>query len=379
MMSKQDLFDITRRDSQSTPVVPVSADEFDFEAYRAYEQSTIDFCRDFQQRDSSVAVYRRMRVAAVFADGCADMKKSLEWQLGGLQKSMEFRMDIPNFIEPWYGIGTAASAFGLEYLWQENQAPAIRPAFPDTESALRYPDIKPIRETTIGKHTLRMVEYFKDQSRGILPISLCDVQSPLNVAGNLIEINNFLMDTMVNVDLVGEFLKLLGGLIADFTAEQLNILQDQVVWPGHGFPSSRVFSGFGSSDDNILMITPEAYHDLAIPSLERMSGAFGEPVFHSCGNWSERADVVKQIPGLSMVDGAFTPQTDPDPNPPEPIRDAFAGTGITVCARMVGDPESIRSTIQRLWHPDLKLIAVTYCQDPEEQLRAYEFIHHHCI
>ncbi|KPL15479.1 MAG: hypothetical protein AMS26_07495 [Bacteroides sp. SM23_62] len=378
-MSKQDLFDITRRDSQSTPVVPVSADEFDFEAYRAYEQSTIDFCRDFQQRDSSVAVYRRMRVAAVFADGCADMKKSLEWQLGGLQKSMEFRMDIPNFIEPWYGIGTAASAFGLEYLWQENQAPAIRPAFPDTESALRYPDIKPIRETTIGKHTLRMVEYFKDQSRGILPISLCDVQSPLNVAGNLIEINNFLMDTMVNVDLVGEFLKLLGGLIADFTAEQLNILQDQVVWPGHGFPSSRVFSGFGSSDDNILMITPEAYHDLAIPSLERMSGAFGEPVFHSCGNWSERADVVKQIPGLSMVDGAFTPQTDPDPNPPEPIRDAFAGTGITVCARMVGDPESIRSTIQRLWHPDLKLIAVTYCQDPEEQLRAYEFIHHHCI
>ena len=379
MMSKQDLFDITRRDSQSTPVVPVSADEFDFEAYRAYEQSTIDFCRDFQQRDSGVAVYRRMRVAAVFADGCADMKKSLEWQLGGLQKSMEFRMDIPNFIEPWYGIGTAASAFGLEYLWQENQAPAIRPAFPDTESALRYPDIKPIRETTIGKHTLRMVEYFKDQSRGILPISLCDVQSPLNVAGNLIEINNFLMDTMVNVDLVGEFLKLLGGLIADFTAEQLNILQDQVVWPGHGFPSSRVFSGFGSSDDNILMITPEAYHDLAIPSLERMSGAFGEPVFHSCGNWSERADVVKQIPGLSMVDGAFTPQTDPDPNPPEPIRDAFAGTGITVCARMVGDPESIRSTIQRLWHPDLKLIAVTYCQDPEEQLRAYEFIHHHCI
>jgi hypothetical protein len=378
-MTKQYHFDHTQRDSQSTPVLPVTADEFDFDAYRAYEETTLDFCREFQQRDSGIAVYRRMRVAEVFSDGCADMKRSLEWQLGGLQKSMEYRMDIPNFIEPWYGIGTTASAFGLDYLWQESQAPAIRPAFPDTASALRYPDITPIRETPIGKHTLRMVEYFKDQSRSILPISLCDVQSPLNVAGNIIEINNFLMDTLINPDLVGELLKLLGGLIADFTAEQLKILGDQVVWPGHGFPSSRVFTGFGSSDDNILMITPEAYRDLAIPSLVRMTGTLGEPVFHSCGNWSERSEVVKQIPGLSMVDGAFTHQTDPDPNPPEPIRDAFAGTGITVCARMVGNLESIKSAIQRLWHPDLKLIAVTYCQSPEEQLRAYEFIHHHCI
>ncbi len=378
-MSKPDQFDITKRDSQSTPVVPVPADAFDFDAYSAYEEGTMDFCRAFHERDSGIAVYRRMRVAKVFADGCADMKKSLEWQLGGLQKSMEYRMDIPNFLEPWYGIGTTASALGLEYLWQENQAPAIRPAFQNTESALRYPDIKPIRETAIGKHTLEMVEYFKDKSRSILPISLCDVQSPLNVAGNIIEINNFLMDTMINPDLVGEFLKLLGGLIADFTMDQLKILGDQLVWPGHGFPSSRAFTGFGSSDDNILIITPEAYRDLAIPSLVKMTEAFSEPVFHSCGNWSERSVVVKQIPGVSMVDGAFTLQTDPDPNPPESIRDAFAGTGIAVCARMVGDLESIKSAIHRLWHPNLKLIAVTYCQSPDEQLRAYEFIHHHCI
>jgi hypothetical protein len=358
-MSKQDHFDITQRDSQSTPVVPVTAKEFDFDACRAYEEGMMDFCQEFQQRDSGVAVYRRMRVAEVFADGCADMKRSLEWQLGGLQMSMEYRMDIPNFIEPWYGIGTTASAFGLDYLWQENQAPAIRPAFQDTESALGHPDIKPIRETAIGKHTLGMVEYFKDQSQGLLPISLCDVQSPLNVAGNIIEINNFLMDTMMNPGLVGEFLKLLGGLIADFTAEQLNILGDQVVWPGHGFPSSRVFTGFGSSDDNILMITPDAYRDLAIPSLVKMTETLSDPVFHSCGDWTERAEVVKQIPGLSMVDGAFTLQTDPDPNPPEAIRDAFAGTGIAVCARMVGDLEGIKSAIQGLWHPDLKLIRTT--------------------
>jgi hypothetical protein len=46
---------------------------------------------------------------------------------------------------------------------------------------------------------------------------------------------------------------------------------------------------------------------------------------------------------------------------------------------MVGDMESIRSAIQGLWHPDLKLIAVTYCQSPEEQHLAYEYIHNHCV
>jgi len=234
-------------------------------------------------------------------------------------------------------------------------------------------------QTGIGKHTLEMVEYFKDQSRGLPPISLCDVQSPLNVAGNMIEINGFLMDTIMNPEVVGKFLELIGGLIADFTIEQLKILGDQLVWPGHGFPSSRVFTGFGSSDDNIMLITPEAYRDQAIPSLLKMTEALQEPVFHSCGNWSERTEVVRQIPGVSMVDGAFTLQTDPDPNPPEAIRDAFTGTGIAVCARMVGDLESIKSAVQRLWHPKLKLIAVTYCQSPDEQLRAYEFIHHHCV
>ena len=378
-MSKQEQFDITSRDPQSTPVTPIGTDEFDLDAYRAYEEGLMDFCRDFQQRSSGVAVYRRMRVAEVFAEDCADMKRSLEWQLGGLKKSMEYRMDIPNFIEPWYGIGPTASAFGLEYIWKERQAPAIRFAFEDTESALRFPGIKPIRETAIGQHTLEMVRYFMDQSRGLLPVSLCDVQSPLNVAGNIIEVNNFLMDTMINPEVVGEFLKLLGELIAEFTADQLKILGDRVVWPGHGFPSSRVFSGFGASDDNIMLITPEAYRDLAVPSLLKMTENLPEPVFHSCGNWSERAEIVKQIPGVSMVDGAFTHQTDHDPNPPEAIRDAFTGTGIAISARMVGGPESIKSIIERLWHPDLKLIVVTYCQDPEEQQQVYDFIHHHCV
>ena len=36
---------------------------------------------------------------------------------------------VANFLEPWYGIGTVASAFGLDYVWKEGQAPVVRPRF----------------------------------------------------------------------------------------------------------------------------------------------------------------------------------------------------------------------------------------------------------
>lgn len=72
-MTDNGSFDYSLRDSQATPAEPVAAKGFDFDAYREYEENSLDFCRDFFERKSGVAVYRRMRVAEVFADGCADM------------------------------------------------------------------------------------------------------------------------------------------------------------------------------------------------------------------------------------------------------------------------------------------------------------------
>jgi len=54
---------------------------------------------------------------------------------------MKYRADIPNFLEPWYGIGTIASAFGLDYIWYEGQAPTTRPPFNSIKEALRSPII----------------------------------------------------------------------------------------------------------------------------------------------------------------------------------------------------------------------------------------------
>jgi len=377
-MSKKGTFDISLSDAQATPVSPVKAGDFNFSAYEDYENSMLSRCGNFWTKpDDGVLVYRRMRVAEGFSYGCRDMKSSLEWQLGALQESMKYKADVPNFLEPWYGLGTAASAFGFDYLWNPGQAPAVNGKFNSTREAYEYP-VNSIGETPVGRQTMAMIEYFMEKTSGRLPISYCDVQSPLNVAGNIIEINGFMMDFFMDTEAVSGVMDKLADLIIDFTREQNKLLGDSLVYPGHGFASARNWDGFGMSDDNIVMLSDDLYADLVIPSFEKCSLPFGGPVLHSCGDWANKIDAVKKIRDLKMVDAAFSRETDPDPNDPGEFIKGFQNTGIIVNARIVGDLETIERKVRELWKPGIKLIVVTYCQSPEEQEKAYDLIHSIC-
>jgi hypothetical protein len=370
-------FDTSKRDAQATEIIPVKAEKFDLDAYADYEKQLLEQTGTFFDSESGVAVYRRIRSAEVFADGSRDMKRSLELQLGCLEKSMEFKADIPNFLEPWYGIGASAAAFGCEYVWNEGQAPAIHPQFMTTEEAVKYAP-KPIADTSIGKHTLNMIDYFLTETKGKLPLSFSDAQSPLNASTMIVNNTNLFMDILIDPETVKQFFNILAELTIDFIHEQRKLIGNCLVNPGHGFASARNFYGYGQSDDNIVMISNEQYIECALPSFEKIGSKFGGPVFHSCGNWSDKILAVRSINGLRMIDGAFSNETDPDPNPAGPFVESFVDSGVIVNARIVGNPELIGKTVRRLWKPGMKLIVVTYCPTPEEQQEAYDLIHDIC-
>lgn len=376
-MIENDRFETGLADSQATAVEPVSPGQFDAAAYAGYEQRLMERCKAFWKADSGVLVCRRMRVAEVFSFDSRSMEKSLAWQLGGLKRSMDFKADVPNFLEPWYGIGTVAGAFGLEYAWHPGQAPAVSGKFPNVRAALDH-GYKPVDQTGIGRHTLEMVEYFLEKTRGMIPLSYCDVQSPLNISENIVDINGLMTDLLLDPESVGELFGILSDLMVDFTRIQKDLVGEALVYPGHGFASSRYFEGFGMSDDLSIMLPDDLLRDMAIPCFEKTAGQLGGGAFHSCGNWSQKIAVIKQIKGLLMVDGAFSKSTDPDPNPPEPFANGFADTGIVVNARIVGGPELVVEKVKKLWRPGMKLIVVTYCKTPEEQEQAYHKIHEIC-
>jgi hypothetical protein len=318
-----------------------------------------------------------MRVAEVFSYGCRDMKNSLALQLGALQKSMDYPADVPNFLEPWYGIGTVASSFGIDYTWHDGQAPAFKPKFKSIEEALDFPAV-PVKDTPIGQNTLKMVDYFLEQTQGRVPMSLCDIQSPFDVSAQIVDMTALLMGLYDCPYKVVELLDRVGMLLADFTREQAKRIGNALVWPGHGFPSSVVFEGFGMSDDNSIMLSAEQFQQFASVALARTAKDFAGTVFHSCGDWSHLAPVVKQIDGLRMVDGAFGAQTDPSPNDAEVFGEVFADSGIIVNARIVGDSAEVARQVRKLWTPGMKLIVTTYCQSPEDQQRGYEMVHEIC-
>ncbi|HTY85958.1 MAG TPA: uroporphyrinogen decarboxylase family protein [Candidatus Acidoferrum sp.] len=370
-------FDYTKADAMAMPATPMDPAQFDFARYEAFAADADRRYAEFLRQKEGVAVWQRVRVGEVFRDACRDLKQSLRWQLGGLTRAMDYLTDAPAYLEPWYGIGTTASAFGSDYEWLPGQAPAVKPVY---RSMVEVPELTPqaVVDGPILRYTLKTIEYFLEQTKGRLPMSWCDIQSPINVAGGLVDISQFLMALRDEPERTKRILSVLADELIRFTKIQSDLIGPALARPGHGFASSRNGTGIGLSTDNLIMVSPAMYADFCAEHSARIGDAFGGTAIHSCGDWALWLPAVKEIRNLMAVDGAFSPQTDPAYNRCEAFRDALAGTGIILHARVVGDPQEVLSRVKRLWKPGVKLIVGTHVQDPQAQHRLYHGIHRLC-
>ncbi len=207
-------------------------------------------------------------------------------------------------------------------------------------------------------------------------MSLGDTQSPLNIVSSyLMDSTAFMYEIFDHPDDLKELIHTVADMEKEFLDKQLKLIGDALVKPGHGFASSRCFDGVGFSDDNILMFSDDDYSCFGISSMVKAAESFPGPVFHSCGDWSGRAELVKTIPSLIMADGAIGMQTDPSPNNPEVLGKAFAGSGVVLHVRIVGSSETVLEYYRKLKQDGLKCIITTYCESPEDQERVYRSIH----
>jgi hypothetical protein len=290
---------------------------------------------------------------------------------------MDYLTDAPSYLEPWYGIGTTAASFGARYEWLPGQSPSVNPVYDSMDG---IPDVltRLAEDAPILRYTVDTIIYFLEQTRGRVPISWCDIQSPINAAGGLVDVSQFLLALHDYPAKAKAILSALTDEVIRFTRIQSDLIGDALVRPGHGFASSRAGTGIGLSTDNLIMVSPSMYAKFCVADSTRIGDRFGGTAIHSCGNWGRWLSAVKQIGNLIMVDGAFSPQTDPSYNPCEEFRDALANTGVTLHARIVGEPKEVLARVKRLWKPGMKLIVVTHVQDPEAQRKLYHDIQNFC-
>ncbi|MBN2306300.1 MAG: hypothetical protein JXQ72_17590, partial [Anaerolineae bacterium] len=247
-------FDFNIVDAASMPVAPLDVRALDMARYEAFADEADQRYADFWTKDEGIMVWQRVRAAEVFSAGCRDMETSLRFQIGCLQRSMDYLTDAPTYLEPWYGIGTIGSAFGGTYFWAEGQSPAMKPvyhALDDVPGDLAPADFD---DVPIMQHTLTMIEYFLEQTQGRIPVSWCDIQNPLDVGTEIISTTAFMMGFLTDPDRIRRILAVLTDTLIAFTLRQSVLIGDRLARPGHGFASSRRGTGIGMSTDNLVMI-----------------------------------------------------------------------------------------------------------------------------
>ena len=112
---------------------------------------------------------------------------------------------------------------GGDYVWHPNNAPAMEVRFSTLQEVLEYEPVE-VAKTAIGRHTLDMIDYFLYKSKGLLPVSPTDSQSPLNMVSHLCPMNRFLMDMILAPENVVKLMEILADLSIAFNAAQLKMI-----------------------------------------------------------------------------------------------------------------------------------------------------------
>lgn len=268
--------------------------------------------------------------------------------------SMPWSDELPH-MQPWFGTGVYASAFGCEYLWREGEAP---------DSHLRYHSIEEVRglvmpdwrKSPVMGVVLECIDALKERTRGRFPIALTDTQSPFDTATLVLDTSEFFTACYTEEETAAELMGTIASLIVEFSREQARRIGEELVSrPGHVMPSLPGLRGITLSDDNLAVSSPRINEKFSLRFNQKIAEEMGGVAVHSCGVWDQ---TMKLLPGRGVmaVDCSVSPRWDPTPMTPEMVRAALGGTGIVVKARCGGTREEIEHAIAALAGPDMRLI-----------------------
>ena len=122
--------------------------------------------------------------------GCNTIEASFEENINTFVKELEIQTDHIPYLEPWFGTGVFANAYGCKYLWREDEAPAtyvLYHRFEDLKTRMK----KEIEDAEVMTMVLDAIRYFKTKTFGQLPISLTDTQSAFDTASLIFDPTQF--------------------------------------------------------------------------------------------------------------------------------------------------------------------------------------------
>jgi hypothetical protein len=154
----------------------------------------------------------------------------------------------------------------------------------------------------VARRWLSLEQFFLDQTRGRLPIHVCDMQGPADVAGQLLGYDQLFLAAYTDPDAYRRIMTLATRAFIDLWQAQARLLGDHFVgthlWGWNYVPPT---AGASLSADSLAMVSPDFYHDHYRPWLMELGAALGGLSVHSCGNFAHVLQPLTATPHVQAI------------------------------------------------------------------------------
>ena len=231
---------------------------------------------------------------------------------------------FPN-IKPNQGINIIAGAFGCECKPNDEADPWVTAIINednvDDVFKLKVPD--PVNNPYF-EQAWKHVEALQAKSK--IPLRVVNVPSPLVTASLIWEYTSFIEATLVYPDEVHALMEKITEATIGYIREMLKRITN-LYGVSHEFWYVPKEMGIRVSDDTAALLSPNLYREFGVKYNSMIAKEFGGIVVHSCGDVSNVAEAMMEIPGLRGLDFTI-----PQVQNWEKVRDAVSGKTV-LCLR----------------------------------------------
>ncbi len=353
-------------------------EDFDFDHFLRYKEEKDAFFKKFDCGEYRGPVMTQRCCGKAFGLDSTRKETALEAWLDNMDTNSRLLSDVGfTYMEPWAGVPVFANAFGAKLFWNGKTDVQSLPRYSDVSEVANVP-VPAVGDCELMQMVLEYIRYFKEQTHGLIPLSLTDTQSPCDTASLILDPCELFSASLEEPEALTDFLTKITRCIGDFTEMQMELIgEDLLSTPGHMMISSTGGKGIAVSDDNLAVISRESYAVIGIPWNAELGRRFGGLAVHSCGLVTHNTPQLLAIPGIRQFDCKVT---DFEPNDAEKLAEQFKNkeTVLKVCVY----PEEDNSRLIPLLRSDVKLLVEVFTHGTvEERNRQYahteEFVRSH--
>ncbi|GHV36382.1 hypothetical protein AGMMS49546_01570 [Spirochaetia bacterium] len=224
---------------------------------------------------------------------------------------------FPN-IKPNQGINIIAAAFGCECKVNDEADPWVTPLIREENAEdvykLKVPD--PVNHPVFQK-AWEHIEAL--QSKSSIPLRVVNVPSPLVTASLIWDYTSFIEATLTYPEEVHALLEKVTEATILYVKEQFKRIKNLYSISHEMWYVPRE-AGIRVSDDTAALLSPALYREFGVKYNGMIAKEFNGIVVHSCGNVTNVAAAMMEIPGLKGLDFTIPQVADWTK-----VRDAVAG------------------------------------------------------